>query len=312
MKKFAIFTLAAVMVFCLSFTVYAESLTGGSADVTGEYVSGTQTEVYSADISWGSFEFKYNAEHTVWNPETHSYETTAEAYWECADGADTVTVTNHSSGAVTATVGYTPDSAYSAVTGTFDKTSMTIAAPMVGSAQEDAPSASARLTLSGALSSAASGAVKLGTVTVTLAAADGSTVSSGNSGNTDASADAVGYLNLFAKNNLDAMDVKYDIYEESETVYYARFTVAEGDITDDSSLNQDTVIHINGTDYYIYEPHPGSSCYKFLPGSTVDINTTKYDDSGLTPAKTTAVEVGKTYLLKVDLGTMKATLEEIA
>ena len=108
MKKLTALLLAVMLVMTMSTTAFAATITtaGGynSADVTGTYVTGSAgSTVYSVDIVWGSMAFTYTgASEGTWNPATHTYYDATEAGWSCEDGANKITVTNHSNDAVAA------------------------------------------------------------------------------------------------------------------------------------------------------------------------------------------------------------------
>ena len=100
------------------------------------------------------------------------------------------------------------------------------------------------------------------------------------------------------------------IYDQGSNVYMAE--LCADDVLDPSEEKPQTEIKINETIYYIYEEGSG---YLFEPGSTVDLNTTYYDDGENSPKrKVTAIEANKTYRLTITLkgdGTGTATLTEI-
>jgi len=175
MKKLTALFLAIMLVAAMSTTAFAATpitTAGGSdsADVTGTYVAGSSGgTVYSVDVAWGSMAFTYTGASTgTWNPTTHTYDGTTDAAWSCAEGANKVTVTNHSNTAVTAALSYTPGESYSGITGSFDKSSLGLLTA-VGTEVADAPSASALLTLTGELASSVTEAATIGSVTVSIA-----------------------------------------------------------------------------------------------------------------------------------------------
>lgn len=146
-----------------------------NAPVYGIYKTGGEAEaVYNIDITWGSLEFTYTgAGKGTWNPNTHSYDGATPGKWSCANGADEIIVANNSNTGVNIALSYTAKTGYTSIRGTFTETSGTAndgilsLASAVGTTVENAPSATAKLVLSGAL---ASGTVSqaIGTVTVTL------------------------------------------------------------------------------------------------------------------------------------------------
>ena len=165
MKKFLtlIFTLAFVISLATvpAFADTIDSATGSdSRDVKATYNAGTSdTTIYSVTITWGAMDFTYN--DGAWDPETHTY----DASWTAT--GNTVTVTNHSNAAVTAKLTYTAAQNYIGITGTFGNDTLNLATA-VGTAVNNAPTESTKLTLSGALDSSTAANTTIGTVTVTL------------------------------------------------------------------------------------------------------------------------------------------------
>lgn len=146
-----------------------ENLKSQPQNISGTYVPGSATStVYYVDITWGSMEFTYtDAAKGTWNPQDHTYDNSTAAAWSCADGANKITVTNHSNAPVKATLKYETATGFDAITGTFDKGTLSLATA-VGTAKDNAPAETALLTLSGALSKDTVAKTKIGTVTVTL------------------------------------------------------------------------------------------------------------------------------------------------
>lgn len=128
MKKFISFTLAVMMIATMSVTAFAaetspmENKTEGSYSIT---VNGTYTpaqggaEKVSVTVAWENMEFTYDAgSEGTWNEKTHSYDNTVAAKW--SDEKGTITVTNHSNVAVTATLAWKQnESITGTITGTF-------------------------------------------------------------------------------------------------------------------------------------------------------------------------------------------------
>ena len=116
MKKFLALALALVMICALSVTCFAaepvridnDEVTEAEATVKATYVPPqTSGEVFGVDVTFGSMEFTYtDTKQGTWNPDGHNYTGSASAAWSCADGADEVTVTNHSNVDITVTVAY--------------------------------------------------------------------------------------------------------------------------------------------------------------------------------------------------------------
>ena len=173
MKKFLSLALALMMVLALSVTCFAATSTitanGGTAtgDISATYQAGaTDGEiVYSVDVEFGDMTFVYTAAGTTkWDPATHSYPASAAAGWDKTTA--TITVTNHSNTALTATLAVNKGEYTGPVTAQLDKTTLNIASA-VGTAVDQAPAASATLTIGGVPANAADNFT--GSVTVTIA-----------------------------------------------------------------------------------------------------------------------------------------------
>lgn len=180
MKKFLAIALAVVMMMALAVPAFAaETVTknNGSAtiSVSGTYTDGNDApDVISVDIAWEGMEFTYTgASEGTWDPATHSYTGSTTAGWSTETA--TITVTNHSNVAITATCSFAATA--TGVVGKFDgETTKTL---NVESADADAyrtavegvypaPSASTEFGISGA---AITENADLGTITVTIAKA---------------------------------------------------------------------------------------------------------------------------------------------
>lgn len=66
--------------------------------VTATYSTGAAAATtYSVEITWGSMEFDYKVPDKEWNPETHEEQPVAgSGGWTCKEGANKITVKNHS------------------------------------------------------------------------------------------------------------------------------------------------------------------------------------------------------------------------
>ena len=66
--------------------------------VTATYSTGAAAATtYSVEITWGSMEFDYKVPDKEWNPETHEEQTVdGSGGWTCKEGANEITVKNHS------------------------------------------------------------------------------------------------------------------------------------------------------------------------------------------------------------------------
>lgn len=156
--------------------IYHNQLMPEEKDVTATYQAGAAAgTVYSVDVSWGSLEFTYtDASEGVWNPTTHAYENKTEAAWTCEEGADRVTVTNHSNAAVNATLSYQSAAGFESVSAVFAETSGAAndnkleLANAEDTTPANAPTAFATVAPSGALSKDTTAKTPIGTVTVTI------------------------------------------------------------------------------------------------------------------------------------------------
>lgn len=183
MKKTLALLLTLAMVLSLAIVPAAAASTtnnittiGGTAthDVTATYRTSSSgstggSTVYSVDITWGDMAFTYTAGSAgTWNPNTHSLTGGTGGAWapDTSDG-NKITVTNHSNAGVTATLTYTAETAFSGITGTFSKTSLSLATAE-GTTVANAPSGYTTLSLAGALASSTADGTKIGTITVTL------------------------------------------------------------------------------------------------------------------------------------------------
>ena len=140
--------------------------------VNGTYAeTGTPDTVYKVDLAWGSMEFTYtaNANERVWNPDTHEY--TEPGYtgeWSCTEGADTVSVTNHSNAAVEADFSYAAAKDFENITGIFSNEKITL--PTAEGKDVKAPelTGTTKLKLAGALPRTAAAPTNIGQITVTI------------------------------------------------------------------------------------------------------------------------------------------------
>lgn len=181
MKKIFALILAVIMIATMSVTAFAaETVTtdGDEVEITvnGTYnAGGTAATTISVVVSWDSMEFTYTgASEGTWDPATHSYTGSIAAGWSTETA--TITVTNHSNSAITATCSF--EATANGVVGKFDgEETKTLT---VASADADAyrtavegvypaPSESTEFGISGA---AITENAALGTITVTIAKAN--------------------------------------------------------------------------------------------------------------------------------------------
>lgn len=142
-------------------------------DVNAVYIPGGAMEtLYSVDVIWGSMEFTYSPGHEgIWNPDTHQLDGIVPEGWNCEEGADAVRVVNHSNAPVDVGFAYTKTEGFDAVTGAFDNAGEKLPSAM-GTAVDEAPETSVTLTLTGELPDSTAEPTKIGTVTVTIDAAE--------------------------------------------------------------------------------------------------------------------------------------------
>ena len=178
MKKLISLILALVMVMSLSVTAFAYETNNGSEattiNVKGTFkTAGAAGEKISVDVAWEGMEFTYTEGSAgEWLPGEHKYAEDGEGAWSTNKG--TVTVTNHSNVAVTATLNF--ESAVNGVVGTFTEASGTEndkvleLATAVNTTVAGAPKATAEFGISG--SAITESKKTLGTITVTIAKAN--------------------------------------------------------------------------------------------------------------------------------------------
>lgn len=163
MKKLLSLIFTFTLVMGLSVTALAES-----TDVKGTY-NGEQVEtVYSVDITWESMEFTYNdAFKGEWDPATHSYKNATEASW--TDTTGTITVTNHSNAAITASPTYQAKPSFESASMTFSSDALNVATADNGvdGAAGTAVTGTITVTPTGSLPEGTTNAV-IGTITVTI------------------------------------------------------------------------------------------------------------------------------------------------
>lgn len=169
MRKKAVLAAALMLTAAMGTTVFAEEVNNGTKEVTATYVQGSSSDIiYSVDVTWGSMEFTYTSPaQGTWNPETHGYVGAEETgRWTYSDGANVVTVTNHSNTAVAAELTYTSAEGYENVQGIFDASEISLETA-VGTEVGGAPKGSAALNIAGELPESEESAV-VGEITVTL------------------------------------------------------------------------------------------------------------------------------------------------
>jgi hypothetical protein len=160
------------MMLCFSMSVSSFASEPGesdSKDVTADYNGTAPETVYSVEITWGSLAFTYNAENVgTWNPDEYVYEGSVGESWTCEEGANRITVTNHSNAAVTATIANSD--VKEGITLTWSKTRLELGTADNGKGEggKGTPvSDYAELTVAGSITDTGA-SQKLGSVTVTL------------------------------------------------------------------------------------------------------------------------------------------------
>ena len=166
MKRIITLLMVLAMVMSLSVTAFASDL-GESKDVTAKYEKNeSEQPIYNVDLNWGDLTFTYTETvEKVWNPDTHTYDTTTTGSWDKTES--TVTVTNHSNVSVAVTMSVTP------IDGTGVDVSLpggnaTLAAGEVGNV-DGAASVTGTITVSGKPNSTVTEAgIKVASITVTI------------------------------------------------------------------------------------------------------------------------------------------------
>ena len=187
MKKILSIALCLVLILSLGTTAYAaeDTITGGqSKTVTGVYQATDEVgTVYSVDIKWGSLEFTYEVPAQVWDTETHTYKAPDDAtpQWVCQTDEDETTVdanevrvVNRSNAGIEVTVA--ADMGSSGITATISNEGKISLASADATITEENPTGtetkgSVTITLAGELSADHTAGGEIGTVTVTIAAA---------------------------------------------------------------------------------------------------------------------------------------------
>lgn len=178
-KLFTILALVLTVALCASFAVSATTYTDfasiPSQDVSLTYDPVNEATVYSVDVVWEGLEFSYDAGDKAWNASEHTYTTTG-AGW--VNSAATVTVTNHSNVAVAVNVTYAPvaDAAVDVTITNADAGSNDLVKTfeLDAGVEGDAENADNEVVTIAADTSVTptAAAAKLGTVTVTVTAAN--------------------------------------------------------------------------------------------------------------------------------------------
>lgn len=170
MKKFQICCVVGLAAISLIPSAASAATETQSRDVYVTYKEPEAPEVINVDITWGSLAFKYE-ENRTWNPTSHTYDATGGA-WKYDEGANLISITNHSNAAVAADLTLDTEAAYEdALTIKSDKTEFSLATAAAGDSLGDptkAPKDNAALSIEGKLSSTTKDATVVGHVTVQL------------------------------------------------------------------------------------------------------------------------------------------------
>lgn len=176
-KSISKMLIAAALVSSMSLSAAAADITpegNNSHDVKAKYVEGSQTDQYKVELSWGAMQFTYSASTQEWNTEKHDWDTKKEASWSVdTTNGNLITITNHSSKAVTANLSYAPETG-NTVSGTFTWKNNTNATTVkVGSAADENAAVTETVTFmpSGTLNQTDNNKTtyeKIGSITVTL------------------------------------------------------------------------------------------------------------------------------------------------
>lgn len=174
MKKLIAMILTVIMLFGMCTTAFAEEVPETKEkNITVDYKNEqpVPNTVFKIDVTWGNMEFEYsNGTKKVWDPGSHTFTETSGGTvgWSCKDANDNIIkVTNHSNTAIRVMLSYESEAQYSAITGSFDKNTFSVASA-VGSDSGAAPTGEASLTLTGALSDTAAAKAQLGKITLNV------------------------------------------------------------------------------------------------------------------------------------------------
>lgn len=138
-------------------------------DVQAKYNDTTNTESrYKVDLEWGAMQFTHVKEGTsVWNPDTHAYETTNAAEGRWVAQGNQITVTNHSDNPVKADLSFQAAAGYNTLTGNFDFSSFDLATA-VETTVANAPTKTVNFTLGGTMDSSKTEFTTVGQITVSI------------------------------------------------------------------------------------------------------------------------------------------------
>ena len=173
MKKLFSILLVVAMMATMSLTAFAETYgaEGGSHDVNAVYQEGSKSMVYSVDVTWGAMNFTYTATAQTWDDENHVWIDGASGGWSVVDNSNTITLENHSSGAVKATFSFAAENNSGVTGGTFAATGLADNALTLGAPTENVKAVTAYTVTfmpAGALASTFTSSAKIGSITITI------------------------------------------------------------------------------------------------------------------------------------------------
>jgi len=174
MKNVHILILALVMAIVLSLPSFATDTSApvrgpNGCDTNAMYHDGIyQDDILSVDVVWGSMLFTYTVTGTMdWDPVQNTYIPNLRGEWSGTN--NTITLTNHSGTAITATFSYKPLQDFSMIAGSFSDGNVLVL-PSAVDKDINAPELTGQKTLflNGVLSHSISKPIKVGNVTVTI------------------------------------------------------------------------------------------------------------------------------------------------
>lgn len=173
MKKFlSMMIVAVLLVSSLSVSAFAAITPegDGSRDVYAKYAEGSKTHAYKVKIEWGDMKFTYSAANESWNTDTHKWDKTGGGWSVDTKGGDEITITNHSSQSVKATLNFAPTSGLGVTGGTFSgngvsNNEVTIG---VGNSTTGAVVQTIKFVPTGVLNSSQTTETNIGKITITL------------------------------------------------------------------------------------------------------------------------------------------------
>ncbi len=149
-----------------------------SRDVKGTFKSSDAAAVFAVTISWDDLNYNYEV-NKKWDYEKGIYEYVGGEWKAANENSGLIKVTNHSNTDVNVTMKFTPADEFGEISGTFvEASSFSLKdAATTNAGQDDDPSTSTRLTISGGSLSEGNTDVTVGSVTVTVSKADSSSSS---------------------------------------------------------------------------------------------------------------------------------------